>query len=156
MLAQNAARANFAQRLQKIIDAYTAGATSTDNYYAELTAYVAGMQEEAERHVREGLTEDELELYDLLKSDGLTQTEEQRVKLAAKHLLHRLVEEQPKVLVQDWYKDAQTQAKVRSEISRVLNLDLPDSYDRAMFEQKCAKVYDLVTEYAARGRKWAA
>ncbi|MDO9134223.1 hypothetical protein [Hydrogenophaga sp.] len=56
------------------------------------------------------MTEDELELFDLLKKDGLTKDEEQRVKLAAKHLLRRLVEEQPKVLVQDWYKDAQTQS----------------------------------------------
>ena len=116
----------------------------------------ASLQEEAERHVREGLSEDELELYDLLKTDGLSQDDEQRVKLAAKHLLHRLVEEQPKVLVQDWYKDAQTQTKVRSEISRVLNDDLPATYDRALFEQKCARVYDLVTEYSARQRKWAA
>jgi len=106
--------------------------------------------------VREGLTEDELELFDLLKKDGLTKDEEQRVKLAAKHLLRRLVEEQPKVLVQDWYKDAQTQTRVRSEISRVLNDELPESYDRALFEQKCAKVYELATEYAAKGRKWAA
>lgn len=156
MLAQNAARVDFAQRLQKIIDAYNAGATSTENYYEQLTAYVASLQEEAERHMREGLTEDELELYDLLKTEGLSQDDEQRVKLAAKHLLRRLVEEQPKVLVQDWYKDAQTQTKVRSEISRVLNDDLPATYDRALFEQKCARVYDLVTEYSARGRKWAA
>jgi type I restriction enzyme, R subunit len=156
MLAQNSTRINFAERLQRIIDAYNAGATSTENYYEELTAHVAAMQEEAERHIREGLTEDELELFDLLKKEGLTKDEEQRVKLAAKHLLHRLVEEQPKVLVQDWYKDAQTQTRVRSEISRVLNDDLPPSYDRALFEQKCAKVYNLVTEYAAQGRKWAA
>ena len=156
MLAQNSTRINFAERLQKIIDAYNSGATSTENYYEELTAHVAAMQEEAERHVREGLTEDELELFDLLKKDGLTKDEEQRVKLAAKHLLRRLVEEQPKVLVQDWYKDAQTQTRVRSEISRVLNDDLPESYDRALFEQKCAKVYELATEYAAKGRKWAA
>lgn len=156
MLAQNAARVDFAQRLQRIIDAYNSGATSTENYYEQLTAYVASLQEEAERHVREGLTEDELELYDLLKTDGLSQDDEQRVKLAAKHLLRRLVEEQPKVLVQDWYKAAQTQAKVRSEISRVLNDDLPATYDRTLFEQKCARVYDLVTEYSARGRKWAA
>lgn len=156
MLAQNAARVDFAQRLQKIIDTYNAGATSTENYYEQLTAYVASLQEEAERHMREGLTEDELELYDLLKTEGLSQDDEQRVKLAAKHLLRRLVEEQPKVLVQDWYKDAQTQTKVRSEISRVLNDDLPATYDRALFEQKCARVYDLVTEYSARGRKWAA
>ena len=156
MLAQNAARMDFAQRLQRIIDTYNSGATSTENYYEQLTAYVASMQEEAERHVREGLSEDELELYDLLKTDGLTKDEEQRVKLAAKHLLHRLAEEQPKVLVQDWYKDAQTQTKVRSEISRVLNEDLPPSYDRTLFEQKCARVYSLVTEYSAAGRKWAA
>ena len=156
MLAQNSTRINFAERLQKIIDAYNSGATSTENYYEELTAHVAAMQDEAERHAREGLTEDELELFDLLKKDGLTKDEEQRVKLAAKHLLHRLVEEPPKVLVQDWYKDAQTQTRVRSEISRVLNTDLPESYDRALFEQKCAKVYELATEYAANGRKWAA
>ncbi len=156
MLAQNSTRINFAERLQKIIDAYNSGATSTENYYEELTAYVAAMQAEAERHVREGLTEDELELFDLLTKDGLTKDEEQRVKLAAKHLLRRLVEEQPKVLVQDWYKDAQTQTRVRSEISRVLHDDLPVSYDRALFEQKCAKVYELATEYAAKGRKWAA
>jgi type I restriction enzyme R subunit len=156
MLAQNSTRINFAERLQKIIDAYNSGATSTENYYEELTAHVAAMQDEAERHVREGLTEDELELFDLLKKDGLTKDEEQRVKLAAKHMLRRLVEEQPKVLVQDWYKDAQTQTRVRSEISRVLNTDLPESYDRALFEQKCAKVYELATEYAANGRKWAA
>lgn len=156
MLAQNAARVDFAQRLQRIIDAYNAGATSTENYYEQLTAYVASLQEEADRHIREGLSEDELELYDLLKTEGLSQDDEQRVKLAAKHLLSRLVQEQPKVLVQDWYKDAQTQTRVRSEISRVLNDDLPASYDRALFEQKCAKVYNLVTEYSATGRKWAA
>ncbi len=73
---------------------------------------------------------------------------------------HELIEqrlaEMERLLVQDWYKDAQTQTKVRSEISRVLNDDLPATYDRALFEQKCAKVYDLVTEYSARGRKWAA
>ena len=51
----------------------------------------------------------------------MTQDEAQRVKLAAKRLLKRLVEEAPKVLVQDWYKDQQTQKQVRSEIERVLD-----------------------------------
>ncbi len=156
MMSQNAGRMAFAERLQKVIDAYNAGATSTENYYEQLTAHVAAMQDEAERHIREGLTEDELELFDLLKKDGLTQDETQRVKLAAKHLLKRLVEEQPKVLVQDWFKDQQTQTRVRTEIAKVLNQDLPDAYDRSVFEQKCATVYDLVAELSAHGRKWAA
>ena len=156
MLAQNASRSDFAQRLQAVIDAYNSGATATEDYYQQLTAYVADLQQEAERHAREGLTEDELEIFDLLKKDAMTQEETQRVKLAAKRLLKRLVEEAPKVLVQDWYKDQQTQKTVRSEIERVLDEGLPDTYERALFKQKCNNVFDLVIDYASRGRKWAA
>ena len=156
MLAQNATRVDFAQRLQAVIDAYNSGATATEDYYQQLTAHVAALKEEAERHAREGLTEDELELFDLLKKDTMTQDETQRVKLAAKRLLKRLVEETPKVLVQDWYKDQQTQRQVRSEIERVLDEGLPDTYERALFKQKCDNVFDLAVDYASRQRKWAA
>jgi type I restriction enzyme R subunit len=156
MLQQNATRTAFAQRLQAVIDAYNSGATATEDYYQQLTEHVAALKEEAERHVREGLTEDELELFDLLKKDSMTQDETQRVKLAAKRLLKRLVEEHPKVLVQDWFKDNQTQKQVRSEIERVLDEDLPETYERALFKQKCDNVFELVVDYASRGRKWAA
>ena len=57
--------------------------------------------------------------------------------LAVKRLLKRLVDETPKVLVQDWFKDLQTQKVVRSEIERVLDDGLPDTYERALFKQKC-------------------
>ncbi|MBX9609018.1 MAG: type I restriction endonuclease subunit R [Gammaproteobacteria bacterium] len=156
MLAQNASRVDFAQRLQAVIDAYNAGATATEDYYQQLTDYVADMQKEAERAVREGLTEDELELFDLLRKDNMTQEEAQQVKLAAKHLLSRLVAETPKLLVQDWFKDLQTQKQVRSEIERVLDEKLPASYERAVFKQKCDNVFDLAVDYANRHRKWAA
>lgn len=82
MLAQNATRSDFAQRLQAVIDAYNSGATATEDYYDQLTAFTEGLKTEAERHIREGLTEDELELFDLLKKDAMTQDETQRVKLA--------------------------------------------------------------------------
>jgi type I restriction enzyme, R subunit len=156
MLAQNSTRVDFVQRLQQVIDTYNSGATATENYFDELTAFAQALKEEAERHIREGLTEDELELFDLLKKDPLTQDETQRVKLAAKHLLKRLVDEQPKVLVQDWHKSTQTQKQVRSEIERVLDQDLPETYDRALFKKKCDNVYELTVEYAIRGKKWAA
>jgi type I restriction enzyme R subunit len=156
MLAQNSTRGDFLQRLQNVIDAYNSGATSAENYYDELTAYAQELKEEAERHIREGLTEDELELFDLLKRDKLTQEETQRVKLAAKHLLRRLVQEQPKVLVQNWHQSAQTQRQVRAEIERVLDADLPESYDRTTFKQKCDNVYELITDYAIKGKRWAA
>ena len=156
MLQQNATRTDFAQRLQQIIDAYNSGGSSTENAYEELMKFTEDLRAEEERHIREGLTEDELELFDLLKKDKMTQEETQNVRLAAKSLLHRLLEEHPKVLVQDWYKDTQTQKQVRSAVEQVLDSKLPESYDRVLFREKCDNVFYLMLDYASHGRKWAA
>ena len=156
MLQQNATRTDFAQRLQQIIDAYNSGGSSTENSYEELIKFTEDLRAEEERHIREGLTEDELELFDLLKKDKMTQEETQNVRLAAKSLLHRLLEEHPKVLVQDWYKDTQTQKMVRSAVEQVLDSNLPESYDRVLFREKCDNVFYLMLDYASHGRKWAA
>jgi type I restriction enzyme R subunit len=156
MLKQNATRMDFAQRLQGIIDAYNAGSSSADNYFDELVKFTKDLKEESERHIREGLTEDELELFDLLKKDKMTKEETQTVRLAAKSLLHRLREEKPKVLVQDWFKDSQTKRKVQSAVEEVLHTHLPESYDRVVFKEKCDNVFDLVLNYAFQGVKWAA
>ena len=45
MLSQNGTRVDFLQRLQKVVDAYNAGATSTENYYDELTAFAQSLKE---------------------------------------------------------------------------------------------------------------
>jgi type I restriction enzyme R subunit len=156
MLQQNITRADFAQRLQQIIDVYNAGSSSTENFFEDLMNFAKDMQAEDERHVREGLSEDELELFDLLKKDRMTQDETQKVRLAAKSLLHRLLEEAPKVLVQDWYKDSQSQKIVRTAVEQVLDENLPDTYDRILFKEKCDTVFELMLDYASTDRKWAA
>jgi type I restriction enzyme R subunit len=156
MLEQNHTRVDFAQKLQEIVDQYNAGGSSTENYFAELMKFTEGMKDEDERHVREGLTEDELELYDTLRKDTLTQAEEQEVKLAAKHLITRLLDEHPKVLVQDWWKDGQTQRKVKTAVEQVLDDGLPDSYDRVSFKEKSDNVFELIVGFAAHGKKWVA
>ena len=68
-----------------------------------------------------------------------TKDDTKKVKLAAKSLLHRLLEEHPKVLVQDWYKDSQSKEVVRLAVEQVLDKNLPDSYDRILFRKKCDK-----------------
>jgi type I restriction enzyme R subunit len=78
------------------------------------------------------------------------------VKLAAKSLLHRLLQQRPKVLVQDWYKDGQSKRKVLSAVEKVLHTNLPESYGRVLFKEKCDNVYYLMLDYASHGRKWAA
>ncbi len=156
MMEQNATRIDFAQRLQQIIDTYNAGGAANESYFEELLKFTREMKEEDERAAREGLTEDELELFDLLKQEKMTKAEEQKVKLAAKTLLHRLLEEQPKVLVQDWFKDTQTQFRVRDAVEQVLHKQLPDSYNRVLFKNKCDAVFETMLNYAAQGQKWAA
>lgn len=97
-----------------------------------------------------------LALANQLKKDRMTQDETQKVKLAAKSLLHRLLEESPKVLVQDWYKDSQSQRVVRTAVEQVLDVNLPDTYDRILFKEKCDTVFELRLDYACTDKKWAA
>ena len=156
MMQENRTRANFGQRFQKIIDTYNSGGSSNESYFEELVKFTQEMQTEDERHIREGLTEDELELFDLLKKDKMTQAETEKVKLAAKSLLHRLLDDLPKVLVRDWHQDTQTKLQVRSAVEEVLNRTLPDNYDKALFREKCDKVFNVILDYAGSGRKWAA
>ncbi len=120
-----------------------------------LVDFAENLQKESERHVREGLTENELELFDLLKKDHMTVEETQKVKLAAKYLLERLLSTQPKVLVQDWYKNDQSQRQVKSTVENVLDQTLPTSYKRAIFKAKCDKVFDLIYALSSTGQKWA-
>jgi type I restriction enzyme, R subunit len=156
MMQQNATRSDFAHRLQEIIDRYNSGSSSADNYFEELVKFAKDLKEESERHIREGLTEDELEIFDLLKKEKMSRDETQKVRLAAKSLLQRLLSEPPPVLIQDWFKDSQSKERVKSTVQDVLNTHLPESYDRALFTKKCDTVFDLMLNYASQGLKWAA
>jgi type I restriction enzyme, R subunit len=156
MLKRNQTRIGFLQKLLAIVDAYNAGGSTNENYFQDLMRFAQDLRDEDERHIREGLSEDELELFDLIRKDKMTQEEVQKVRLASQSLLHRLLEESPKVLVQDWYKDTQTRNVVRSAVEEVLNAHLPESYDRILFKEKCDSVFDMMLDYAGQGRKWVA
>lgn len=156
LLNQNSTRTAFAQRFADIIDRYNSGSVSVEDAYAELTAYAADLGKEAERHIREGLTEDELELFDVLRKDGLTRAEEQQVKLAAQSLLKRLREEDPRVLVEGWYRDTQSQHRVKAAMEAVLDDKLPQSYNRADFTERCSNVFELVMTHAIEDGRSAA
>lgn len=57
-------------------------------------------------------------------------------------------------MVQDWWKDAQQSEIVKREISKVLDVDLPNSYDFIMFTEKVTKIFDLVKTLAMNNDKW--
>jgi len=109
------------------------------------------MQEEEERHIRENLSEEELELFDILKKEKLTKVEEQQVKLSAKKLFETLSEKKNKLLIVDWYKDEQPKLKVQSLVQDVLDKTLPQSYDRVIFKQKLDVVFNHIIDRAMTG-----
>ena len=101
------------------------------------------------------LEEEELEIFDLLVKDRkLTQKEEQKVKLAAKNLYKKLSEEKNNVMVVDWYKDDQPKQKVMGIIQLSLNKDLPESYDKEIFNNKTNLLMNHFIDMAVQGYGW--
>lgn len=137
LINRNCERVSFAERYRSIIDRYNAGSTENEEYYKQLLELIEQLKQEESRAQIEGLTEEELEIYDLLvKGKKLTKAEEQKVKLAAKNLYLKLTEEKENLLVVDWYKDEQPTAKVKNAIQLCLDIDLPDCYDKESFDSK--------------------
>jgi type I restriction enzyme R subunit len=44
---------------------------------------------------------------------------------------------------------------VKAAVETVLHEELPDTYDRALFTEKCNAVFDTILTYASQGTKWA-
>lgn len=157
MISKNCTRMQFSQRYKGIIDRYNAGGSENEDYYEQLVKLLEELKNEQNRPNTEGLTEEELEIYDLLvKGKKLTQAEEQKVKLAAKNLYNKLTIDKDELLVVDWYKDDQPKLKVKSAIESALDKDLPESYDKESFEAKTNLLLNHFIDMAIQGYGWIA
>lgn len=157
MISKNCTRMQFSQRYKGIIDRYNAGGSENEDYYEQLVKLLEDLKNEQNRPNTEGLTEEELEIYDLLvKGKKLTQAEEQKVKLAAKNLYNKLTTDKDELLVVDWYKDDQPKLKVKSAIESALDKDLPESYDKEAFEAKTNLLLNHFIDMAIQGYGWIA
>lgn len=156
MLKQNVTRGAFAERFRNIIDEYNSGGAENDEFYKKLLAFMEQLKAEEERHIKEDLSEEELELFDLLQKDSLTKDELKRVKLAAKKLYQTLINKKSELFVVGWEKDDQPKEKVRSEIMAILHQFLPKSYDREVFSNKINLVFTHIVDQAMMGFNWVA
>ncbi|MEP0133366.1 MAG: type I restriction endonuclease subunit R [Eudoraea sp.] len=156
MLAQNKTRGTFLERFERIIEDYNSGSLSIEEAYEELVKQAEDLSEEQERAAKYGMTEAQQELFDLLKKEKLTKEEEKNVKLAATDLLRILFDAENKILIQEWHKEKATQEMVRQEIKKILNEDLPQSYNREIFAEKTEIIFQHFYELAERGLGFAA
>ncbi|WP_017754684.1 type I restriction endonuclease subunit R [Calidifontibacillus oryziterrae] len=156
MLRRNVTRGNFAEVFQNIIDNYNAGGSANDDFFEKLLKFMEDLKREEERHIKEELSEEELEIFDLLRKDKLSKEEEKKVKLAAKMLYETLTKKKSELFVVGWENDPQPKEKVKSEIINVLNSFLPESYEREIFSQKSNVVFEHIVDQAIMGFSWIA
>ena len=155
LINRNCTRLQFSERYRGIIDRYNAGGSENEDYYEQLLKLMEDLRKEQGRATESGLTEEELEIFDLLiQGRRLTQKEEQRVKLAAKNLYQKLSAAREELLVVDWFKDEQTKEKVYTVIQEVLNEDLPESYDKPIFDAKTDLLLSHFVDMAVQGYGW--
>ena len=139
MVRLNSSRIDYQEKLQRLIDDYNSGSSNQEWLLNELIKFSLDLREEEKRAVVESLTEEELALFDKLKKkQPLLEKDKKQLKKVAKELLRKL---QPSKLVLDWRKKQQTRAAVRLEIERELDTGLPESYDKAEYEEKCQAVF---------------
>ena len=61
--------------------------TTIENTFRELVALANSLDEEQKRATREGLSEEELALFDILLADGIDKADREHVKRASRELL---------------------------------------------------------------------
>ena len=155
MINKNRTRLKFSQRYKNIIDSYNAGSSENEDYYEQLVQLLEELQKENTRANTEGLTEEELEIYDLLVAGKkLTKAEEQKVKLSAKNLYKKLTENKKNLFMIDWYKDEQPKGRVIKMVKDSLDADLPDAYDKVSFNAKVDLLINHFVDMAVQGYGW--
>jgi type I restriction enzyme R subunit len=144
MSAANPTRADLVGRLEELVAAYNAATLDAEAFLAKLKEYCADLDHEECRHAREGLTEAELAIFDLLTrpEPKLTKAQEVTVKAAARALMAKL---QDLVAVLDWHRRQQPRAAVMSTIRLELN-NLPEEpYPLPVWEGKVENVWQFIT-----------
>ena len=125
MLAQNPLRMDYQQKYEEIVADYNRekDRVTIEETFRRLTELVDELDAEQKRAVEEGLSENELALFDLLKKDNLGKSERERVKQSSRDLLAaikaRLAE-----LDRFWEKE-QTKAEMRVFILDEVFANLP-------------------------------
>ncbi len=140
MVAQNATRSDFLERFQRLIDDYNSGSQNIEALFAELLKLAQDLSDEEQRAMREGLSEEELALFDIFfkKEPETTEKEKANVKKVCKSLLETLKREK---LVLDWRNKPRARGDVRLTIEKAFDAGLPDAYDEGIYSVKCDAAY---------------
>lgn len=138
----NPVRVDLVERFETLVADYNAGSVNTETFFQELLKFSDMLTEEEARSLAEGLTEEQLAIFDLLMRPApqLSEDEKTQVKRVAEELLAVLKRDK---IVLDWRKEQSTRAAVRVAVEETLDR-LPEKFTRQLYAQKCDGVYQHV------------
>jgi len=145
MLGQNPMRMDYYRKYQEIIADYNRekDRVTVEETFARLVELANSLDAEKRRAAEEGLSDDELALFDLLFKENISKTDRERLKQASKALLVSLRDLlRP---IHDWTQNTATQAEVKVFILDKLWVALPrPSFSEEETEEVAYRVYDYV------------
>lgn len=150
LIKLNRTRIDYYDEFKRLIDEYNSGSRNVEEHINALLGMLKNMSDENKRAAKEGLTEEELVLFDLLTKPDMKLSEEHRKKvlLVAKDLAAKLKAK----LVIEWKKKQEAKAAVKTFIKDVLDEGLPDVYDRKIYNEKCDLIFQHIFEtYGSEG-----
>ncbi|RVK29514.1 type I restriction endonuclease subunit R [Sinorhizobium meliloti] len=144
MMRENPIRLEFYDRYREIIAAYNSGKDqqAVQKAFDDLTDFIASLSEEDQRAVREGLDQETLAIFDLLKKPNLSKKDEAEVKSVAIKTLETLKAE--KLRIAKWRESTQVTAQVRLAILENLQYLPQDAYADDELEEKTDIVYQHI------------
>jgi type I restriction enzyme R subunit len=124
---------------------YNAGSQNIEVLFAQLVKFARDLNEEEKRGVAEGLSEEELALFDILTKPEptLTKAEEAEVKKVCRELLSTLKREK---LILDWREKQQARAAVMQTLKLEMRR-LPPPFTKDMRAEKLARTYAHVYDH---------
>jgi type I restriction enzyme R subunit len=152
MLGQNPTRMDYYKKYQEIIADYNRekDRVTVEETFAKLVELASSLDAEKRRAVEEGLSDEELALFDLLFRENISKTDRERLKQASKGLLSSLRDLlRP---MHDWTQNTATQAEVKVFILDNLWVALPrPPFSEEETEEAAYRVYDYVWQRSASG-----
>jgi type I restriction enzyme R subunit len=153
MLAANPMRMDYYKKYQEIIADYNKDKDriTIEETFAKVMDLISSLDEEQRRTVTEGLSEEQLALFDLIQRGDLSKTARDKVKEASRELLTEILS--LIAPLDQWTEKEQTQAEVKTFILDHIYQTLPEPpYTSDDKQHVAGLVYQHVWQQSVSGR----
>jgi type I restriction enzyme R subunit len=153
MMATNPLRMDFYKKYQEIIADYNRekDRVTIEETFARLLALAESLDAEQKRAVEEGLSENELALFDLLTKPDISKADLERVKQSSRSLLSAIQTHLKNF--EDWTAKEQTQADIKIFVLDQVFESIPQPpYTAEEAEAMAERIYEYVFQKTVGGK----